>query len=151
MFKNNKVQELETKLSIERFVSENKSLVIRELSEANEVLNRINKELEMKNDYLKKYSNRISGENLDLRKGKWEKRHGKSDGILLYREGSTPFGKRYLTLLKIVDGEYQEIDTFENTKTNLKLVKAAGFISDLEYTLDGIKHGVPSRNNENMI
>ncbi len=124
MFKNKKVQELETKLAIERFVSENKSLVIRELSEANEELRKENSKLRM---------------------------NEKTEGILLYREGSTPFGKRYLTLLKIVDGEYQEIDTFENTKTNLKLVKAAGFISDLEYVLDGIKHGVPSRNNENMI
>ena len=116
MFKNKRVQELETKLSIERFVSGNKSLVIRELSEANEELRKENSKLKM---------------------------NEKSEGILLYKEWSTPFGKRYLTLLKIVDGEYQEIDTFENTKTNLKLVKAAGFISDLEYTLDGIKHGVP--------
>ena len=124
MLKNKKVQELETKLAIEKFVSENKSLVIRELSEANEELRKENSKLRM---------------------------NEKKEGILIYREGSTPFGKRYLTLLKIVDGEYQEIDTFENTKSNLKLVKAAGFISDLEYTLDGIKHGVPSRNNENMI
>lgn len=124
MFKNKRVQELETKLAIEKFVSENKSLVIKELVEKNEELRKENSKLRM---------------------------NEKTEGILLYREGSTPFWKRYLTLLKIVDGEYQEIDTFENTKTNLKLVKAAGFISDLEYILDGIKHGVPSRNNENMI
>ena len=124
MFKNKRVQELETKLAIEKFVSENKSLVIRELVEKNEELRKENSKLRM---------------------------NEKKEGILIYREGSTPFGSKYLTLMKIVDGEYLGIDTFENTKTNLKLVKAAGFISDLEYVLDGIKHGVPSENNENMI
>ena len=115
MFKNKRVQELETKLAIEKFVSENKSLVIRELSESNEELRKENSKLRM---------------------------NEKKEGILIYREGSTPLGRKYLTLMKIVEGEYQEIDTFENTKTNLKLVKAAGFISDLEYTLDGFKTGV---------
>jgi hypothetical protein len=57
------------------------------------------------------------------------------EGMLIFNEGSTPLGRKYVTLLKIVDGKYHEIDTFDNTKSNIRLIKAAGFISDLEYTL----------------